>query len=207
MEALCAALQDPRTEVRAAAAESLGEIGDPGAVPALTAALRRCFLRGSARMRIPLGLATLLGGAALYLGIMFGAFDGGHGVSFAGGMLLGNVVLQSVLAYRRSRTSHGQASAAISGALVKLSEKEPRPELRGLLPVLRAVELDVLQQDRKTRLASRQAVRRIEELTAELEALPVAVAAPAAPVGLPRPVGRPDVEAERLPRPAAPGGR
>src|SRR5688500_2010333 len=55
VEALCAALRDKEAEVRIAAAQSLGHIGDERAVQPLASALRTCFVGHSARWQLVTG--------------------------------------------------------------------------------------------------------------------------------------------------------
>src|SRR5687768_12680906 len=55
LEPLCGALRDHELNVRVAAAESLGYIGDERAVQPLTEALRHCFVGQSAHRQLVVG--------------------------------------------------------------------------------------------------------------------------------------------------------
>lgn len=60
VEPLCVALRDSDLRVRTAAADSLGELEDPRALPPLVETLRGCFVRHSARWDSGWGVAELL---------------------------------------------------------------------------------------------------------------------------------------------------
>ncbi len=57
---LCELLQDPNSEVRSQAAESLAQIGDAGAVQPLIAALRNSLTGGSARLHLWRGIGVAI---------------------------------------------------------------------------------------------------------------------------------------------------
>ena len=168
LPALCAALRDPCVPVRLAAAESLGEIGEPDAIPALSRALRTCFTGGSARRQLANGFVgmVLLGIALLLLTVLNPL------AIVEGGLRLGWDKLWN---WRKPAPEPEPSSRApvYALALARIAEQHPTPELRALLPELRAAGLDLLNVDRETRHVSRETAGRIDRLTARLMALPI----------------------------------
>jgi hypothetical protein len=69
-------------------------------------------------------------------------------------------------------------SLVYARALAQIAERCPAPELREALPILQEIAADGLQQSRRTRADARAAARRIENLTARLDTLPVVASAP-----------------------------
>jgi hypothetical protein len=75
----------------------------------------------------------------------------------------------------------------IARALSQIAERSPTPELREVLPDLHEIAADPILQDQRSRATSRAAARKIEVLTAKLDALPVTASAPGLnPETLPR---------------------
>lgn len=187
---LCGALTDPCVPVRLAAAESLGEIGDPAAIPPLTQALQGCFHGGSARRQLATGcLGTGLALIVCLLMVLLNPFVIIEGLFRAG---LGGL---SNLGKNRSEPELRLSRApAYARALAQIAERHPTPELRALLPELRAASLDLLQLDREARQVSRETAERIERLTTLLKTLPTPAHAPTGGAE------------NRLPRPAEPSG-
>jgi hypothetical protein len=70
---------------------------------------------------------------------------------------------------RQSRVCH-----AVTRALGAIAGRHPTPELRSVVPDLKALAADRVLQDAKARRTAHKAVERIEALTAELQSLPVA---------------------------------
>ncbi|HTE18393.1 MAG TPA: HEAT repeat domain-containing protein [Armatimonadota bacterium] len=195
---LCDALRDKDLNVRIAAAEVLGELGDERAVQPLTEALRACFVGRSGRMQVITGVFAFVAAALFFVGIVFGAFS----LKFFG---CAYFVLQLAAApgkaYFKRRRSRSPLCHAITEALTRIADRHPTPELRSVLPDLRAVAADSLQQEKGTRAASRAAADRIDALTEKLQSLPLPATTPA-PDGatLPRPADAPTPQVETLPR-------
>jgi hypothetical protein len=201
VEPLCLALRDKDLSVRVAAAESLGLVGDERAVQGLMEALWQCFVGRSARWQIIAGVGVFItlflpSCIAIWAG-RFWTFWMGLGFSVLGGMFTG----MHVGKYFVIRAAQSNVCHAIIAALMHIAECHPAPELRSILPDLKTLAIDVLQQDKQTRATSRQAAQRIEALTEQLKSLPLPAAAPApAAATLPRTVDAPVQETERLPR-------
>ena len=88
---------------------------------------------------------------------------------------------------------------AFTETIATLSEAAPTPELRELLPDLRILAADRLQQAPEARQAFTAAAERIDLLTRDLRVLPIAATGPASsPDALPRPAKAPDASAENL---------
>jgi len=188
IEPLCAALRDRELRVRLAAAKSLGEIGDERAIPALVAALRELFPGQSPRRYRTVGiLAAVTFPLAM---ICYGVMRLSEwsvppiGIAIIFGLM---VALLAACGPRRLRAlaelwipspSNHDPCLVFSQALARIAERCPAPELREALPLLQEIAADGLQQNRRTRADSRKAARRIEELTAQLDALPVIAGAP-----------------------------
>jgi HEAT repeat protein len=198
LEPLCGLLRDKDLDVRTAAAESLGHIGDQRAIQPLTEALRDCFVGKSARGQLVVGVLVLSVTLTLMAGLAWGSFALQIGGAVGAGM---NAILQVAHAYYRRRQSSSKVCQAITDALAQIAERNPTPVLRSVLSDLKAVAADVLQQHKDTRAASRQAAERIESLTEQLKDLPVAAFAPE-PDGtaLPRPADAPAPDVTVLPR-------
>lgn len=190
VEPLCTALSDRSQDVRVAAAESLGCIGDPAAVQPLMEALRATFVGHSARRQLMMGFLVAAAAVTLVLGFIWGSIalkTGGMAYLFFQGF--GRVFKK----YFEKRHSRSRECAAISDALGDIAERNPTPAMRAVLPELKLVAADVLQQAAATRAVSQDAARRIETLTEKLKDLPVpAAAGPAADqASLPRPAEAP----------------
>lgn len=171
---LCDALEDPLTVVRRAAARSLGEIGDPRAIDPLARALHRCFIGGSPRKQLTYGRLGTIGAGLFGLGCL---------------LLWPFALLEALQAlfqglYAFGRRTEPQAeqesllAAAYVSAVAQIAERSPTPELRSLLPDLKAASADLLFLDGRTRRISRQAAARIDRLTTRLKSLPLAGATP-----------------------------
>lgn len=188
IEPLCAALRDPQLRVRLAAARSLGEVGDERAIPALVAALRELFPGRSPRRYRAVGLlaAITFPLAGISYAVMqlweWGVSPGNIAALFGLALVLlaatGKKGLRVLAALSIPRPTQGDPCLVFSQALSRIAERCPAPELREALPLLREIAADGLQQSRYTRADSRKAARRIEELTAQLNALPVIASAP-----------------------------
>jgi hypothetical protein len=190
VEPLCEALNQRGRDVRIAAAESLGHIGDERAVKPLTEALHACFVGGSARRQRLLGVLAI---PALVL-ILLGLFLGSAALKASGGVgvLLYAVGLNVHGAYKRRR-SESRVCEAVTEALERIAERSPTPALRAVVPELKAVAADPLLQEESARAASRQAAARIEALTDRLKDLPLpATHHQPHPANLPRPAEPPD---------------
>lgn len=171
---LCGALVDVDETVRVVAAESLGVLGDSRAVGPLTAALRQSLVGGSGRKQLVGGALLALGLLLLVGGYFWGAFIGRMG---GGLMVLGCASSQWIQRLQRQRRARSQFCRAISEALVQIAEQHPTPELREVLPELKALAVDRFYQDRHAQRASLKAVQRIETLTHELKNLPISSSA------------------------------
>ena len=165
---LCQTLGDRDERVRLSAAKALEEVGDERAVEPLSVALRSCFPGRSALRQAllahALSLTTLVG----YLAAM-----PWRGPGVPGLFLTFLIVPHLVGAFHRWRRKRSKLVRTLTLALAQVAERSPTPELRAVLPTLRGIQVDLLQQDWDTRKASRRAVRRIEALTADTHALPV----------------------------------
>jgi len=167
---LCEALADPNVEVRQAAAESLGEIADPRAIGPLTAALRQSLVGGSGRRQLWAGLLLVL----VIVLLIGGYFWGMIGLHIGSGFFcVFNVWSQAAKRMSGRRNARSQVCRAISEALIGIAERHPSPQLRELLPELRALSADRIHQDQHARHASRAAAQRIEVLTEALKNLPI----------------------------------
>jgi HEAT repeat protein len=202
VEPLCLALRDKDVNVRIAAAESLGLVGDERAVQPLMEALRGCFVKQSAYLQ--------LAAALLFIGLIVILWIGNILTSliFSPSVISGvvrsglvGIVVGFAIPYYLQRRSQSKLCQAFTETLVRIAERNPTPELRNILPDLKAIAVDVLHQEESTRTTSRQAARRIEALTEQLKSLPLPAAAPAPDAAtLPRTTDAPAQETERLPR-------
>jgi hypothetical protein len=176
-------LKDPEMSVRQAAAEALGRVGDERDIGPLTEALRACFARGSARRQLWAGVAVLSGLVLLCLGLMILP-----GIGSSLGAI--GAWVYPLVQYYYIRRRKSALCRAITEALAAIAERTPSPEARAVLPELRAMAADVIQQDRASREACRAAAARIRELTENVKSLPIAGGAVTPAAGtLPRPAG------------------
>jgi len=196
VEPLCFALRDRDLAVRIAAAESLGQVGDARAVQPLMEALRDSFIGRSGWQHLFIGGLMVVATILLLLLCMATA-------------ILTLSIDPFSLSGSSSKSGDPQSAGcpqsalrqAVIRALVHIAERHPAPELRDVLPDLKAMALDVLQQEAGTRAASRDAARRIDALTEKLKSLPVPASMPAMDASeLPRPAGAPSADAKTLPR-------
>lgn len=165
-ELLLVALESDQLKTRTAAANMLEEVGGVESIAPLIRAYNQCFAGRSARRQRLAGPIALTVVAAL-LGAM--AWSAAHNGSGVVAMIQLFFFLIIFLAKMRSRNS----PQTFLCALLKIADRTPGPGLHVLLPELRAVANDRLLNDRKTRDASRNAVERIELLTASFQDLPV----------------------------------
>lgn len=165
----CAALNDPDERVRISAAESLGQLGDPDAIGPLTHALRRSLVGGSGQRQLVAGLLLMLIVFVLVGGYLWGALVWRMG----GVMVISNVFARSVNRLARRRRARSETCRTISLALARIAEQHPSPQLREIIPELRALAADRIHQDQVARQASREAADRIDSLTERLKSLPV----------------------------------
>ena len=199
---LCEALASPYAEVRAAVADSLGQIGDERAIYPLTDALVAEHGGQSPRLYLWIGIAAVVGVTMVIGSIVYGLVV----LKVGGGMMGAWVPLTQTLRKRRRRAlASARARVAIIRALTRIAERHTTPELMQLVPDLKAIAADSLRQQAETRAASREAADRIMTLTERLRALPVAVEqAPVGPDALPRPATSPEPDAAVLPRTGPP---
>lgn len=182
---LCEALRDKDLRVRAATACALGELQEAQAIGPLAEALRNCFVGRSALRNLFAGCALLVGLIAAVV-VMIVTIDA---------MVLSTVIGSSDLFFdgRKRRRERNELVQAITQALTRIAERHPSPELRNLLPDLKVVAVDVIQQGRQTRTASREAVTQIEALTSRLRDLPLPASGVSSPEGcLPHPAEAPE---------------
>lgn len=169
-------LKDKDLLVRAAAATALGELGQEASIPPLMEAYQSCFVGSSARAQRYLGLAVVGAVVMLFALLFWGTFA----VKAGGLMGLSNCIIQLTTHYFGARRRKSKVACAVTEALVKIAEANPRPELHRLVRDLRATAGDRLQQEKETREASLRAADRIEALTAALHDLPLPAVIPAA---------------------------
>lgn len=166
---LCAALNDPDERVRISAAESLGQLGDPDAIAPLTHALRQSLVGGSGQRQLMAGLLLILIVVVLVGGYLWGALVWRMG----GVMVISNVSARSVNRLARRRRARSEICRTISHALARIAEQHPSPQLREVIPELRALAADRIHHDQGARQASREAADRIDTVTERLKSLPV----------------------------------
>lgn len=167
---LCEALKDTEHGVRKAAAESLREVGDETAVGPLVEALRAGFPgKSPRRSRIMTTVFLILIPLFLIAALAMVIATKGEG--------LGDLVSNLHFLHTPPPKMTDDRRAFIR-ALAEIAERSPTPELRKVLADLRDIAADTLQQDVKTRAASRAAAWKIDKLTAKLDQLPVMAAAP-----------------------------
>ncbi|MFN3648512.1 MAG: HEAT repeat domain-containing protein [Armatimonadota bacterium] len=192
---LCRLLEENEPRIRIAVAQALGAVGDERAVRPLLEVLQSGFVGGlSGRRRwLALPLCLVLFGTAA--GLLPGLFQKDRG------SILSLVALLLVLVeYLRNRTERGSVARAVTGALSAIAERRPSPGMRAVLPDLRRMAADPIQQDAETREASRTAARRIGGLTESLKDLPLPAAASVDDASLPRVGHAPHADADHLPR-------
>ncbi len=201
IEPLCAALQEKNREVRLAAAEALGVIGEhvgsAAILEPLLKALRACFTGWRARWPfIFKGIwfsFLLLKTTSLLLGFSKFTLDD----------VLFYILMLCVygLGYIFERDSQSKSCQAILESLLRIAERNPIPEIRAALPELKSIARDVVQLNRRARVTSRQTVQRIEALTEQLKKLPLPASAPAPDATvLPRIADTPLPDVKTLPR-------
>ena len=183
---LCEALYHADAKVLERSARALGQYADAAAIEPLAAALR-FYLGGSGRRYVSLGILFCLGVLVL-VALAVWSFD-------ASSILLFSSWVSLVVTAFHTMRARGLVIRALAESLAEISERNPQPELRQLVPELAHASLAVVQQSRATRAGLRAAAERIERSTHELKSLPIAAGASSA-------------EARQLPRPAeAPGDR
>lgn len=198
LNTLVEALESPQVEVRRAAAQALGDLGDTRAVQPLLAALRRCFRGGNARYQRYLGVAAVAVLVVLALGLVTGVVALKAFGAIGGMVNLGAAIVRGYL--KRSR-ANSPVVQAITGALARIAEQNPTPELSTAVADLQAVAADAVHQDRQTRATSREAAEKIEALTERIKNLPLIAAPPErGTADLPLPAQPAEPTAEELPR-------
>ncbi|MCS6858960.1 MAG: HEAT repeat domain-containing protein [Abditibacteriales bacterium] len=201
IEPLCAALSDKSGHVRLAAAEALGRIlkehGDASAIEPLLKGLRVCFVKGSARWHLVMGLITTM---ALLL-LLAGLIGGSVALKTVGMIQILINLFGWIRVYYEHRRTQSKTCQQLLEALANVVERHPAPELRVLLPDLKAISADVIQQDSQTRAISRQAAQKIATLTEQLKNLPLPASAPAPEAAtLPRVADATTIDVNTLPR-------
>ena len=198
VEPLCRLLDDKQGALRVAAAEALGKIGDDRAVQPLMKAMRSCFSGGSARRHLTLGIVVVTLTVIVIAGLFWGLAVAKMAGAFGG---LINLAIQAVKGIVKKRSANTEVCRAITEALESIAEREPTPELAAIVPDLRAVAADAIQQAQATRTAAREAADRIETLTQKIKSLPISSVAPGvSEETLPRPADAPAPDTRQLPR-------
>jgi hypothetical protein len=200
IEPLCLALHDEDANVRIAAAKSLGHAGDDRAVQPLVEALKRCFVGHSFWRQMLVSFVVCV--VSIGLAIAFSDMSRGKSFIVAIFFILCQMLASGIWGvYYTERRAASKTCSAIAEALTSIVERTPTPELRAILPQLKAIAIDVVHQDKHTRAASRQAAQRIEALTEQLKSLPLPASAPAPDnATLPRIADAPPPNVETLPR-------
>lgn len=204
LEALCGALEDRDRRVQTAAAEALGEIADPRAVPALAEALRRRMVGRTARChRFWAGANAQVGGVT----VLFVAADTWCRMiqrpEFIPRWLLltiGIFVLISWISERWAARRQDQR-AAIAVSLAQIAARGGGREARSCLPDLEAVAQSHWGQSAAVRNKVRESLSVIRAVP---EHEPHPIPSDAAPYGRdaqPVPAAAPDVRGE-LPLPS-----
>jgi HEAT repeat protein len=200
-ESLCGALSDKSSRVRLAAAEALGRIlkdsGDERAIEPLLKAIRSCFVKGSARWHLVMGLMVTLSFLLVLAALVWGSIA----LNVAAIIQGISACLNYIGFYYEHRRTQSKICQQLLEALANVVERNPAPELRVLLPDLKAISADVIQQGSQTRALSRQAAQKIETLTEQLKNLPLPASAPAPDTKtLPRVADAPTPDVKTLPR-------
>jgi hypothetical protein len=155
------ALRDADLRVRAAAAASLGELEDARALRPLIDTLRDCFVGRAARPDFWFGVFKAF---TMFVALVVAVMTRGRARRQANEMLD---------QYADSRQRRNDLIHSITTAIGRIGERHPSAELRGVLPDLKVVSQDIVQQRRGTRAMSRQTAARIEMLTGRLQDLPL----------------------------------
>ena len=161
---LCAALKDIRADVRKAAIDALGKIGDPAAVGPI-AALVNSTVGGEEQQRLAANALGNIGSLAAVpvLAEALSSSDEGraHAAAFALSQIGDDTALDALIAAIRGESSYGPKAAA--GALGSFPGERSRKTLRGLLsdgsPSIRLSAAENL-----ARMGDKQAVSRIVDL-------------------------------------------
>ncbi|MFN3648514.1 MAG: HEAT repeat domain-containing protein [Armatimonadota bacterium] len=188
-------LRDHDWRVRVAVVRALGEIGDERAVQPLCSALRESLVGGSVVLQAVTGGLMLILAAAVLSGLIYSTI-----VARIGGLLPAIWIGWAFHAYFNRRRAQGELSRAVAEALVRIGERRPSPELRGVLRDLRLIAADRLQQEPATREALQEAARRIQELTDPFTSLPLPAEPNSSADTLPRPGAVPAPAKQSLPR-------
>lgn len=181
VEPLCNLLKHPDKNVRAQAAEILGDVGDVRAVKPLHDALRGCF---AWEKEGPGGWILLMLGTMILVMMIFGLlFDRSMPpLSVLYAMMVatwcGSLVLSLYLVWWRGSGRLRQVWEKIADALVRIAEREPTPELRTVIPDLSRLSKEAFAKA-ETRDIARQAAQRITAITEQLKSLPIPAAEPA----------------------------
>ncbi len=167
---LCWALRHHDPAVVTAAAQALGEIGDPRAVEPLVKTLRRNLLGGSGTRQLWVGSLTWW--CCLVCSVWWGwtILSGGKGSLLTLGVMLASI-LASLLRNHSERRS--ALRAACVEALGRIAEASSSLEVRSVLPDIRALARDTYIQKPGTHGTTLEALRRIEAATAVAHQLPL----------------------------------
>jgi hypothetical protein len=159
-------------DVRQHAARLLGELGDDRALRPLMEVCSRCFAGQPVRQRRRMGRWILLPWF-LVAGATLWSWGSGHcDVKDL------TLLMFFAIAFIGSR-SRGEAWRVYLEAILKIAERNPRPELHQLLPDLQFISGDRIQHYPEAREVARAAAARIEKLTATIQDLPLPAVAPA----------------------------
>jgi hypothetical protein len=176
--AIAERLSHPDLQVRIKAAQSLGEIGDPAAIPKLQHALRQSYLQRSVWRHALAGwaLTTLivLASAALFLLAVIvcrGAPTADHkDYTRFGDWLIG------------LRRDQEPFVCACITALSRIAERDATPSSRAIVPFLQGIAVDPLHHSFYTRTSALRAAERIEAVTAQIKQIPLPSTPPSTPV-------------------------
>lgn len=177
---LCRALRGNDEELRLAAVKVLGSVGDARAIEPLLDALRgNCLARSARRQRL-VGLLLLVATIGIILG---GVVWGIAALKFGGFVSIPFHLANGLGRYYENRKKRSVFNGVVVAALEEIASRHPTPELRRVLPELRALSADALQQEASFRVTTREAAARIEALTAEQQGLPLPASIPSGDVG------------------------
>jgi hypothetical protein len=192
VESLLRVLDRRDPELRVAAIEALGRIGDPRAVPALRAILREPLLGRSPRLHLYLALCLVI-----FLGF-----------AVAGLVHLGNYapILYLLLCSWTALLNRTRDAKIVLKSLEEIARKQGGPVLREMLPELHVIARDLLTHDSGARKAARATATQIEAQTAAVKDLPRPAASTPVEGSLPLAGSAPVLDAALLPTPSA-GGR